>query len=68
MLRVLVCALTVFLVGRTLCVHQYDRLLRLRGRNLRPPLPSMFLSNVRSLRNKTDEFLCNRQTKRDYKD
>ena len=28
----------------------------------------MFLSNVRSLRNKTDEFLCNLQTKRDYKD
>ena len=42
-------------------------LLRLRRRNLRPPLPSMFLSNVRSLRNKTDEFLCNLQTNRDYK-
>ena len=28
----------------------------------------MILSNVRSLRNKTDEFLCNLQTKRDYKD
>ena len=40
-------------------------LLRLRRRNLRPPLPSTFLSNVRSLRNKTDEFLCNIQTKRD---
>ena len=39
----------------------------LRRRNLRPPLPSMFLSNVRSLRNKTDEFLCNLQTNRDYK-
>ena len=117
----LVCVVTVFLVGRTLCVHQYDRdvllhirdtmsqcdmqpnycfndivlpgpnwvtdqppnasgqrvrkrgrrggaLLRLRRRNLRPPLPSMFLSNIRSLRNKTDEFLCNLQTKRYYKD
>ena len=42
-------------------------LLKLRRRNLRPPLPSMFLSNVRSLRNKTDEFLCNLQTNRDYK-
>ena len=41
-------------------------LLRLLRGNLRPPLPSMFLSNVRSLRNKTDEFLCNLQTKRDY--
>ena len=28
----------------------------------------MLLSNVRSLRNKTDEFLCNLQIKRDYKD
>ena len=42
--------------------------MRLRRRHLRPPLPSMFLSNVRSLRNKADEFLCNQQTKRDYKD
>ena len=46
---------------------------RKRGRrggalNLRPSLPSMFLLNVRSLRNKTDEFLCNLQTKRDYND
>ena len=30
--------------------------LRLRRRNLRPTLPSMFLSNVRSLCNKTEEF------------
>ena len=43
-------------------------LLRLCCRNLRLPLPSIFLSNVGSLRNKTDEFLCNLQTKRDYKD
>ena len=28
----------------------------------------MFLSNVRSLCNKTDEFLCNLQTNRHYKD
>ena len=42
--------------------------LRLLRRNVRPPLPSMFLSNVRSLCNKTDEFPCILQTKRDYKD
>ena len=40
----------------------------LSRQNLRPPLPSMFLSNVSSLRNKTGECLCNLQTKRDYKD
>ena len=109
--RVLVCVLTVFLLGTTLCLYFRDTmsdcdmqpnyrfndillpgqnwvtdqpanargqrmrkrgrwggaLLRLRRRNLRSPLPSMFLSNVRSLCNKTDEFLCNLQTKRDYK-
>ena len=43
-------------------------LLRLGRQNLRTRLLSMFLSNVRSLRNKTDEFLCNLQTKRGYKD
>ena len=36
--------------------------------NLLAPLPSMYLSNVISLRNKTYEFLCNLQTKRNYKD
>ena len=47
--------------------RQGGALLRQRRRNLRPSLPFVFLSNVRSLRNKTDEFLCNLQTKRDYK-
>ena len=32
------------------------------------PIAPIFLSNVRSLRSKTDEFLCQLRTKRDCKD
>ena len=41
---------------------------RLRQRCFRPPLPSMFVSNIQSLPNKIDELTCNIQTKRDYRD
>ena len=41
---------------------------RLRQRSFRPPLPSLFLGNARSLPNKVDELTCNIQTRRDYRE
>ena len=41
-------------------------LVRLRKRNTRAPLPSIFLANVRSLRHKIDELCCHISTRRDY--
>ena len=43
-------------------------LTRLRQRNHKPPLPSMFLANVRSLRNKIDELFCTIHNRKDYRD
>ena len=43
-------------------------LLRLRKRNHKPPLPSIFLGNVRSLRHKIDELCCLIHTRKDYRD
>ena len=62
---------------RSLIHRKTSRLLRKRGRRAgmplrrrgaRPPLPSVFLSNVRSLKNKTDELLSLINTRRDYKE
>ena len=41
---------------------------RLRSRSFKPPLPSIFLSNVRSLNNKADELFFLTSQFRDYRD
>ena len=41
-------------------------LVRSRKRNSKAPLPSIFLANVRSLRNKFDELCCHIATRKDY--
>ena len=41
---------------------------KFRRRNVRPPLPCAFLSNVRSLKNKADELFFLIQSNRDFKD
>ena len=43
-------------------------LVRYRRRVSRPPLPAILLSNVRSINNKTDEFLFLMSTKREFRD
>ena len=43
-------------------------LVRFRCRSNRPPLPAMFLSNVRSLDNKKDELFYLIKSQRDYRD
>ena len=43
-------------------------LVKLRRRKLRPPLPCVFLSNVRSLKNKADELFFLVQSNGDFKD
>ena len=43
-------------------------LVKLRRRKFRPPLPSLFLANVRCYRNKTDELRCLIESRRDCKD
>ena len=43
-------------------------LVRLRNRKHRPPLPSIYLANVRSLRYKMDELNCNIATRKDFRD
>jgi hypothetical protein len=43
-------------------------LTRFRTRTQRPPLPTIFLSNVRSLKNKRDEHYYLMKTRRDFSD
>ena len=43
-------------------------LVKFRRRDLRPPLPCVFLSNVRSLKNKADELFFLIQSNGDFKD
>ena len=43
-------------------------LVRFRRRSSRPPLPAILLSNVRSINNKSDEFLYLLENKREYSD
>ena len=43
-------------------------LVKFRRRNLRPPLPCVFLSNVHSLKNKADELFFLIQSNQDFKD